>query len=81
MMSFLEQTSEFFTLVKESNFDLGLIYSQNANGVYIVVLIVLILLLITAFFIRNAFKKSELLRLVSKVQNSSDFDEFDRQLS
>ena len=44
-MSFLEQTSEFFTLVKESNFDLGLIYSQNANGVYIVVLIVLILLL------------------------------------
>ena len=81
MMSFLEQTSEFFTLVKESNFDLGLIYSQNANGVYIVVLIVLILLLITAFFIRNAFKKSELLRLVSKVQNSSDFDEFDRKLS
>lgn len=27
-MSFLEETSDFFTLVKESNFDLGLIYSQ-----------------------------------------------------
>ena len=80
-MSFLEKTSDFFTLVKESNFDLGLIYSQNPNGVYIVVLIVLVLLLIAAFFIKSAFKKSELLRLVSKVQNSSDFDEFDNKLS
>ncbi|WP_368031148.1 hypothetical protein [Arcobacter sp. s6] len=80
-MSFLEKISEFLTLVKESNFDLGLIYSQNPNGIYIVVLIILVLLLIAVFFIKNAFKKSELLRLVSKVQNSSDFDEFDRKLS
>jgi hypothetical protein len=80
-MSFLEETSKFFALVKESNFDVGLIYSQNANGVYIVVLIVLVLLLIAALFIRSAFKKSELLRLISKVQNSSDFDEFDAKLS
>ena len=40
-MSFLEETSDFFTLVKESNFDLGLIYSQNPNGIYVVVLILL----------------------------------------
>ncbi|MDY0051423.1 MAG: hypothetical protein RBR65_02680, partial [Aliarcobacter sp.] len=63
-MSFLEKTSDFFTLVKESNFDLGLIYSQNPNGVYLVILIVSVLLLIAAFFIKSAFKKSELLRLV-----------------
>ena len=80
-MSFLEETSDFFTLVKESNFDLGLIYSQNPNGIYVVVLILLVLLLIVALFIRSAFKKSELLRLVSKIQNISDFDEFDSKLS
>ena len=80
-MSFLEKTSEFISLVKESNFDLGLIYSQNPNGIYVVVLIVLVLLLIAILFIRNSLKKSEILRLVSKVQNSSDFDEFDKKLS
>jgi hypothetical protein len=79
-MSFLEKTSDFFTLVKESNFDLGLIYSQNPNGIYMIILILLILLLIATFFIRNAFKKSELLRLVSKIQNITDFDEFDSKL-
>ena len=80
-MSFLEKTSDFFSLVKESNFDLGIIYSQNPNGVYVVVLVILVLLLIAAFFVRNSFKKSQLLRLVSKIQNSSDFDEFDLKLS
>jgi len=80
-MSFLEKTSDFFSLVKESNFDLGIIYSQNPNGVYVVVLAILVILLIVAFFVRNSFKKSQLLRLVSKIQNSSDFDEFDLKLS
>lgn len=80
-MSFLEKTSDFFSLVKESNFDLGIIYSQNSNGVYVVVLIILVLLLIATFFVKNAFKKSQLLRLVSKIQNSSTFDEFDSKLS
>lgn len=80
-MSFLEKISDFFSLVKESNFDLGIIYSQNSNGVYVVVLIILVLLLIATFFVKNAFKKSQLLRLVSKIQNSSIFDEFDSKLS
>jgi hypothetical protein len=80
-MSFLEKISDFFALVKESDFDLKLIYSQDPNSVYILVLIVLVILLIVAFFIRSAFKKSELLRLVSKVQKCSNFDEFDSKLS
>jgi hypothetical protein len=80
-MSFLEKISDFFALVKESDFDLKLIYSQDPNSVYILVLIVLVILLIVAFFIRSAFKKSELLRLVSKVQKCSTFDEFDSKLS
>ena len=79
-MPFLEKTSEFITLIKESNFDLGIVYSQNSTGVYAVILIILVLLLIAAFFIRNAFIKSETLRLVSKIQNCKSFDEFDAKL-
>ncbi len=79
-MAFLEKTSEFITLIKESNFDLGIVYSQNSTGVYAVILIILVLLLIAAFFIRNAFIKSETLRLVSKIQNCKSFDEFDAKL-
>lgn len=80
-MSFLEKTSSFFSLVKESNFDLGSIYSQDPNGVYSVVLVIIIILLIAAFFIKNALKKAEVLRLVAKIQNSSHFDEFQEKLS
>lgn len=80
-MSFLEKISDFFSIVKESNFDLGVIYSQNPNGVNIVVLVILVLLLIASFFVRNALKKTQVLKLISKIQNSVDFDEFDMKLS
>ena len=80
-MSFLEETSNLFSLVKESNFDLGIIYSQNPNAVYIVILIAIAFLFIGMFFIKNIFKKAEILRLVSKIQNNSDFDDFDYKLS
>ena len=80
-MSFLEETSNLFSLVKESNFDLGIIYSQNPNAVYIVFLIIIVFLLIGMFFVKNVFKKAEILRLVSKIQNNSDFDDFDYKLS
>ena len=80
-MSFLEETSNLFSLAKESNFDLGIIYSQNPNAVYIVFLIIIVFLLIGMFFVKNVFKKAEILRLVSKIQNNSDFDDFDYKLS
>lgn len=80
-MSFLEKISDFFSIVKESNFDLGVIYSQNPEGIYVIVLGILALLLILAFFVRNALKRTQVLKLISKIQNSSNFDEFDVKLS
>jgi hypothetical protein len=79
-MSFLEKTSDFILLVKESNFDLSVIYSQDPNGVFISILVLLILLFIIAFFIKNALKKAELLRIVSNIQNSSNYDDFEFKL-
>jgi hypothetical protein len=79
-MSFLEKTSDFISLVKESNFDLSVIYSQDPNGVFISILVLLVLLFIIAFFIKNALKKAELLRIVSNIQNSSNYDDFEFKL-
>ena len=80
-MSFLEKISSFFSLVKESNFNLGIIYSQDPNGTYILILLIVILLSIAVFFIKNTLKKSEILRVVSKIQNCSNFDDFEIKLT
>lgn len=80
-MSFLEKISNFFSLVKESNFDLGVIYSQNPDGIYVIILVILSLIAIAFFYLRNIFIKTETLALLSKVQKSKSFDDFDKNLS
>lgn len=80
-MSFFEKLSNFFALAKESNYDIGLIYSQNSEGVYWVILILLSLILIGVYFVRDTLKKSEMLRLVSKIQDSTSFEEYDDRLT
>uniref|UniRef100_UPI004048976C hypothetical protein n=1 Tax=Aliarcobacter sp. TaxID=2321116 RepID=UPI004048976C len=80
-MSFFEKLSNFFALAKESNYDIGLIYSQNSEGVYWVILILLSLILIGVYFVRDTLKKSEMLKLVSKIQDSTSFEEYDISLT
>uniref|UniRef100_UPI004048D405 hypothetical protein n=1 Tax=Aliarcobacter sp. TaxID=2321116 RepID=UPI004048D405 len=80
-MSFFEKLSNFFALAKESNYDIGLIYSQNSEGVYWVILILLSLILIGVYFVRDTLKKSEMLKLVSKIQDSTSFEEYDIRLT
>lgn len=80
-MSFFEKLSNFFALAKESNYDIGLIYSQNSEGVYWVILILLSMILIGVYFVRDTLKKSEMLRLVSKIQDSTSFEEYDDRLT
>lgn len=80
-MSFFEKLSNFFALAKESNYDIGLIYSQNSEGVYWVILILLSMILIGVYFVRDTLKKSEMLRLVSKIQDSTSFEEYDVKLN
>lgn len=80
-MSFLENISNFFSLLKEAKYDLGLVYSQDPNSVYSVLLLVAIIAVIIAFFVMNAIKKAQLLKLVSKIEKSSNFSEFDESLT
>jgi len=80
-MSFLEKLSEFFALAKQSNFDLAQIYAQNPNGVYATLLVVLLIILIIVFFIRRSIKISSAVRLVSNIQKSNDFNDYDIKLN
>ena len=60
-MSFLENISNFFSLLKEAKYDLGLVYSQDPNSVYSMLLLVAFLAVIIGFFAINAIKKAQLL--------------------
>jgi hypothetical protein len=80
-MSFLEKVKEFLALAQQSNFDIAKIYAQDPNGVYAVVLVLLLVLLIIAFFIRKSAKISSAVKLVSNIQNSNDFDDYDSKLT
>jgi hypothetical protein len=80
-MSFLEKVKEFLALAQQSNFDIAKIYSQDPNGVYASVLVLLVILLIIVFFIRRSAKISSAVKLVSNIQNSNDFDDYDSKLT
>lgn len=80
-MSFLENISNFFSLLKEAKYDLGLVYSQDPNSVYSMLLLVAFLAVIIGFFAINAIKKAQLLKVVSKIEKSSNFSEFEENLT
>ena len=80
-MSFLENISNFFSLLKEAKYDLGLVYSQDPNRVYSMLLLVAFLAVIIGFFAMNAIKKAQLLKVVSKIEKSSNFSEFEESLT
>lgn len=80
-MSFLENISNFFSLLKEAKYDLGLVYSQDPNSVYSMFFLVAILAIIIGFFAMNAIKKAQLLKVVSKIEKSSNFSEFEESLT
>ena len=77
-MAFLENLKEFFSVAKETNFDLGQIYTQTPDGVYSVVLILVAILLVIVFFIRRSAKISSTVKLVSQIQNAKSFDEYNK---
>ena len=80
-MAFLENLKEFFSVAKETNFDLGQIYTQTPDGVYSVVLILVAILLVIVFFIRRSAKISSTVKLVSQIQNAKSFDEYNSGLT
>ncbi|AXX95487.1 hypothetical protein [Arcobacter ellisii] len=80
-MSFFEEIKNSLSLLKESNYDFGGVYSQNPNNINIFILISIVLLLSIIILLINAFKKSQLSKDISTIKDSSDFLEFDKKLT
>lgn len=80
-MSFLNEIKSFFTLIKESNFNLEQIYMQNPNGVYILLAIILVFIFIIFFLIKRSIKVNNTVKLVSKIQDSKDINEYSKNLT
>lgn len=80
-MSFLENLQEFFTIAKQTNFDLAQVYAQTPNGVYSAGLVLLVILLVVLFFIRRSIKISSAVKLASQIQNSKDINEYNEKLN
>lgn len=80
-MSFFENIKEFFSLFKESNYNLGTVYSQNPDNIHVVILILIIIAILIAFFIVNSFKRVQLLKLISQIEKSPNFLNFEEKLS
>ncbi len=79
-MTFLNNIKDFFNLAKELNFDITQIYAQDPNGTYVLLSALLLIVLIIIFFIRKSVKTTLAINLVSNIQNSSTFDEYNDKL-
>lgn len=71
-MSFFENLKSFIILLQDSNYDLLTVYSQQPNGVYTLILIVLALIFIIYYISNKKIKESNLLNIVTKVSNEDD---------
>ena len=80
-MSFFEEIKNSLSLLKESNYDFGVVYSQNPNNINIFILISIVLFISAIILIVNAFKKSQLSKDVSTIKDCSEFIEFDKKLT
>lgn len=80
-MPFLENLKEFFSLAQQTNFDLAQVYAQAPNAVYSVAAVLLVIVLIVVFLIRRSVKISSTVKLVSQIQNSKSFDEYNANLA
>ncbi len=80
-MTFLNNIKDFFNLANELKFDIAQIYAQDPKGTYVFISVLLLIVLVIVFFIRKSIKTKLAISLVSNIQNSSTFDEYDDKLN
>lgn len=79
-MDIFGKVTDFIALVQKSNYDISLIYSQDPNTIYIILLIVLALLFGIVFTINNWLKTTELSKLISEIKDTKNLEEYDNKL-
>jgi len=80
-MSFLENLKEFFSIAQQTNYNFAEIFAQTPNGVYSVAAVLVVILLIVIYLIRRSIKISSAVKLVSQIQNSSSYDDYNSKLT
>lgn len=79
-MDIFGKVTDFIALVQKSDYDISLIYSQDPNTIYIILLIVLALLFGIVFTINNWLKTAELSKLISEIKDTKNLEEYDNKL-
>jgi hypothetical protein len=80
-MDVFGKVTDFLTLVQESDYDISLIYSQDPNTIYVILLIMLALLFGVIFTLNNIIKTKELLNLISKIKDAKEINEHNEKLN
>ncbi len=79
-MDIFGKVTDFIALVQKSDYDISLIYSQDPNTIYIILLIILALLFGIVFTINNWLKTTELSKLISEIKDTKNLEEYDNKL-
>lgn len=79
-MDIFGKVTDFIALVQKSDYDISLIYSQDPNTIYIILLIVLALLFGVVFTINDWLKTTELSKLISEIKDTKNLEEYDNKL-
>jgi hypothetical protein len=80
-MDIFGKVTDFITLVQESDYNLSLIYSQDPNTIYVIILILLALLFGVLFTLNNAIKTKELLNLISEIKDIKELEVHNEKLN
>lgn len=73
--------TEFLSIVKESKYNLIDIYKQAPNETLIVLGVLLLVIVIIYFLTRRSIKISNAVKLVDKIQDSKNYDEYNQKIT
>jgi hypothetical protein len=80
-MDIFGKITDFMALVQESDYNLSLIYSQDPNTIYVIILIILAILFGVFFTLNNIIKTKELLNLILEIKDTKELDQYNNKLN
>ena len=73
--------SEFLSIAKESQYNILEIYQKAPNETLIGLAIIVLIILVIFFLISRSMKVSSAVKLVDKIQDSQDYDDYNQKIS
>ncbi len=72
--------TQFFSIAKETNFNLLKLYNQAPNETLILIGVVFVLFLIVFFLLRSSIKTSAALKVVNKLPEAKSYEEYNKNI-